>query len=194
MITRSNTLNIDGVRLTGAASSSDCYCDPGFFLGASSDKCEKMMLGADRHAALPATLGNLPLEEGFWRTTNSSMDVVECIVPEACVGGNKPGDYCRVGHTGPYCNVCEDSYSKDMLGVCNSCESLDNKQLISSLLLILGVIGAAFAFKKTVYKKYKNQVKGMKAAFRILFVSYQIMSGERVERGGGGGGGGTILN
>lgn len=45
------------------------------------------------------TLATLNLKEGYWRSSNSSKDILECYEPRACVGG--VGDYCETGYTGP---------------------------------------------------------------------------------------------
>lgn len=55
------------------------------------------------------TLASLTLEGGFWRTSNTSTEVLECHNADACSGGEAPscGDancldgYCAAGYTGP---------------------------------------------------------------------------------------------
>jgi len=157
-------------------SSNQCYCKPGWYLAESGIECEEMMEGAADNTPR-ATLAELPLEEGFWRATDSSLEVKSCMVPEACVGGNSTEEYCREGHTGPYCNVCEDNYSKDVFGLCNSCAGEgDMMSVLLTILTLIAMIVAAYFFNKKVLKKYKKEVRGMKAAFRIMFVSYQILA------------------
>ena len=169
------TLCTDVVRKS-TGSSNQCYCKPGWYLAASGDSCEEMMEGAADNTPR-ATLAELPLEEGFWRATDSSLEVKSCMVPEACVGGNSTDEYCREGHTGPYCNVCEDNYSKDVFGLCNSCAGEGGMMsVLLTILTLIAMIVAAYFFNKKVLKKYKKEVRGMKAAFRIMFVSYQILA------------------
>lgn len=55
------------------------------------------------------TLASLSLDEGYWRSSNVSMDIRECHLRSACVGGQAStcGDvncvqgYCATGYTGP---------------------------------------------------------------------------------------------
>lgn len=45
------------------------------------------------------TLQSLVLDEGYWRTSTSSVEILECYNKGACVGGSQ--DYCAAGYTGP---------------------------------------------------------------------------------------------
>lgn len=55
------------------------------------------------------TLASLSLDEGYWRTSNTSKDIRQCHNEDACVGGEAEmcGDvncaegYCAAGYTGP---------------------------------------------------------------------------------------------
>jgi len=163
-------------------SNNQCYCKPGWYLVASGNSCEEVMGGVADDAPR-STLAELPLEVGFWRASGNSTDVKICMVAEACVGGNETDAYCREGHTGPYCNVCEDGYSKDVFGLCNSCAGEGGAgSIILTILTLILLIAASFLFKKKVLKRYKKEVRGVKGALRIMFVTYQILAGERAER------------
>ena len=51
-----------------------------------------------------AMLASLPIQPGYWRSSNTSEDVHECLHSEACVGANgisDANDYCDEGYTGP---------------------------------------------------------------------------------------------
>lgn len=68
--------------------------------------CFDVFEGVDEFT-LGTTLETLKLEPGYWRTGNTSIDVRECPVAEACVGGTggtgrNGTNYCRDGHEGPY--------------------------------------------------------------------------------------------
>jgi hypothetical protein len=56
-----------------------------------------------------STLENLFIEENFWRIAADSPIILECRLPDACVGGSNftsNGDgYCKEGYTGPLCDV-----------------------------------------------------------------------------------------
>jgi len=123
-----------------------------------------------------ATLESLPLEEGFWRTTSTSTDIRACIVKEACVGGTEAGKYCAEGHEGPYCDVCEESYSKNSEGLCVSCEEMLSAGNITRVVVVLLLAFGLFAvFMKKFYEKYKRQFNALKATAKILFVSFQVI-------------------
>ena len=47
------------------------------------------------------TVASLTLEAGYYRTSNESTVILECYRHEACIGGNKHGDYCAAGYGGP---------------------------------------------------------------------------------------------
>ena len=85
----------------------------------------------------PITLGTLKIEPGYWRTSPTSIDVRECLVAGACVGGNDSTNNCREGHEAPYCNLCVDGWTMDPLMLCKSCENSTTDTAIT--LLILGV-------------------------------------------------------
>ena len=125
-----------------------------------------------------ATLNKLPLKKQFWRTTDDSTDVMECKVKAACLGGNDTSAYCLEGHEGPYCDVCKQGYSKDVMGICKSCsDTFSAWRVVTTVVVLLLMIFFIIIFKKKVYKKHKRKFQGLKAALRILFVSYQIMAG-----------------
>lgn len=48
-----------------------------------------------------ATVESLELEEGYYRVSNTSHDIMECYREAACTGGDDAGDYCATGYTGP---------------------------------------------------------------------------------------------
>ena len=159
----------------GAESGSSCFCLEGFFDN-GNNMCEVVMEGVSKRVK-KATLERLPLEPGYWRTTNTSRVVMSCIVAEACVGNDGAGNYCRVGHGGPYCDVCNSGYSKDVSGICQSCDSiLSPASILMNVSTLLLLLIAAVIVKKKFYSKYKRQFRGLKAAFRIFFVSYQIIA------------------
>jgi len=163
-IKRSTTAN----GTVGAEAVSDCFCLEGFFQ--YGDRCVDVMEGVFLNVT-KATLEHLPVKPGYWRTTEVSTEVVRCLVSEACVGSNSTGYYCREGHGGPYCDVCDDGFSKDVLGLCQRCdEMLSASSIVTTILLLFLLIGVGVVFKKVLYKKYKQQIRGLKATARILFV------------------------
>ena len=58
-----------------------------------------------------ATLASLPVRPGYWRSSNESLAVQECLLSDACSGArdiSKTDDYCAEGYTGP----CESTHSR----------------------------------------------------------------------------------
>ena len=156
----------------GATSVDDCFCEEKFFQ--DGDTCKDVFEGIEGDVN-KTTLETLPLQRGFWRTSNSSDNVRSCMVKEACVGGEEVDGYCRDGHGGPYCNVCEDGYNNDVLGLCVECEeTLSAGNIIITILLVMLFIVVIVVLKKKFYKKYKRQIQGLKASAKIMFVSYQV--------------------
>lgn len=49
-----------------------------------------------------ATIESLSIDRGYWRATNTSVDILPCYNPGACLGGvTGVKDYCHVGYRGP---------------------------------------------------------------------------------------------
>ena len=49
-------------------------------------------------------LANLPLAKGYWRSSNESTIIRQCLFEDACKGGSEIGgsnDYCADGYQGP---------------------------------------------------------------------------------------------
>jgi hypothetical protein len=110
----------------------------------------------------------------------NTSDIRPCFVSSACVGGSELGDYCRVGHRGPYCNVCEEGFSKDLFGSCQKCPSLITN-IVGTAVAVLGLIALAFALNfahKKLRKNKKIEAASDAAAcgLKILFVTYQILA------------------
>ncbi|GMH54037.1 hypothetical protein TrST_g5737 [Triparma strigata] len=49
--------------------------------------------------------------EGFWRTSNLSTEILTCLNPRHCKGGNDTANLCFDGYTGPLCAVCASGYA-----------------------------------------------------------------------------------
>jgi len=162
-----------------STSASDCICPKGTFLGQDKTKCEKASAGVEEMEE-GMTLQKLKLKRGSWRTFENSTDVRTCPVRDACLGGTKITEYCAEGHTGPYCNICKDGFSKDVFGLCHSCTSNAGDLLgtfgavvFIVILCILGWLGWKRMGKTNTGKqKRKRFLTGLK----ILFVTWQIMA------------------
>lgn len=65
----------------------------------------------------------LDMDEGFWRVNEFSSEVLKCPVQKSCLGGSNVAEQCRSGHTGMYCDVCEEGYVHGADGSCSGCEA-----------------------------------------------------------------------
>lgn len=49
-----------------------------------------------------ATIESLSIDRGYWRATNTSVNILACYNVKACLGGVTEGkDYCSNGYKGP---------------------------------------------------------------------------------------------
>jgi hypothetical protein len=87
-----------------------CVCPVGTFLTLERDLCVDFADDGVDLDQMGNTLETLRVLPGYWRTNNHSSDVRPCPVAEACVGWDVSATYCREGHNGPYCSLCEDGY------------------------------------------------------------------------------------
>ena len=63
--------------------------------------CTELLDHADSQGGT-ATLETLHADKGFWRATNKSRNVLECLNTKACRGGVTGDlDYCMAGYEGP---------------------------------------------------------------------------------------------
>ena len=82
----------------------DYFVDP--YIDDDGEHCTSCpSKGTDCDTDGTATLGNLPIADGYWRISNASMDVLECKpLGAACVGGSNFSDggegYCAEGYQG----------------------------------------------------------------------------------------------
>ena len=162
----------------------ECFCPAGHFLSNGGTKCAKAVRGVELNRK-GMTLQTLALKPGTWRTDPESIDIRDCPVEDACVGGN--ATYCLEGHLGPYCNLCEDGFSKDVFNICHLCSTSFFNLAMSFVTMLVGMLlvaGLVLAFKRYEKKVLANnaekreQVKKVKRAIvsacKILFVMYQV--------------------
>ena len=98
----SSTLKGSITEELGSTKIEACKCPMGTF-DDDEGKCNEVEDGMDVQE-IGMGLRSVNIEPGWWRTGPTSIDVRECPVAAACVGGNGT-DYCREGHEGPYCNL-----------------------------------------------------------------------------------------
>ncbi|GMH74227.1 hypothetical protein TL16_g06408 [Triparma laevis f. inornata] len=176
---------------TGSQDITDCEC-PSRTFDNLKGTCVVIVDGVDA-VNDGMTLTGLIMEPGFWRTGPRSVDVRECPVSDACIGGNETKAYCRDGHNGPYCNLCEDGYAKDPFLLCQSCDESGESVAITAAVLVaiaLALAGATYLMKRGAKKEeerlsregqarsgestYKRARRRLKNGGKIIFSGAQI--------------------
>ncbi|GMH86453.1 hypothetical protein TrVE_jg3945 [Triparma verrucosa] len=157
----------------GSTSAKDCKCPKGTY-DDGKGKCEVVKDGMD-DTAFGMCLENVTIDPGFWRVNSDSTDVRECHVSEACTGGNSTS-YCREGHTGPYCDLCVNGWTKDPLMLCKSCEN-SIVDVIPWWMLVAAVLGSLIYISKKKSRnpeEHRKKVKRFKNGGKIIFAGAQI--------------------
>jgi len=160
----------------GSTHEAACICPMATFDNGEG-KCVEIVEGI-RNDIEGLTLETLTLFPGWWRTANTSDDIRECLIAEACVGGNST-NMCREGHDGPYCNICVENYNPDPFGICKEC-AYSKKDVMFTCWVAVAIVVFFVVFKFLVKKKFggrgkgKNIWKRMKSGVKVMFASGQI--------------------
>jgi hypothetical protein len=87
-----------------------------------------------------STLEVMDLKPGSWRPGDKSDEFFQCPVKDACLGGNSTDGYCKTGHTGMLCAVCESGwYRRGSTSGCIPCPDSNE-----SLLMTAGISAGIF--------------------------------------------------
>lgn len=124
---------------------------------------------------------NLPLLEGWWRATNSTLNARQCPTTKACVGGsmrdaqwwptnrNLDNDdtgepygplsqsVCREGHYGAMCQFCRPGWQRSF-GLCKLCPDDAVQRFWLTTLLVIGVCLVLAAIAYLIYRKCQSEV------------------------------------
>jgi hypothetical protein len=66
----------------------------------------------------------LKLDKGFYRATNSCLQIIPSMLGFCEGSANAVNPYCTVHHQGHLCAICEEGYvHQGPLLICNSCDS-----------------------------------------------------------------------
>ncbi|EAS04694.2 WD domain, G-beta repeat protein (macronuclear) [Tetrahymena thermophila SB210] len=112
----------------------------------------------------------IELKNGYWRETNNTDTIVECVnAPDNCQGESSESKfYCKQGYIGPLCETCDieskiwpDRYSYAGNFSCKKCDSLNSYYLMQGLAFLLiilyviyGVVQSNFVSKKKIIGYY----------------------------------------
>eukprot|EP00903_Cladosiphon_okamuranus_P016944 g15619.t1 len=175
--------------------STTCQETPGTVINSTLvPTCQPMMTGADSTSNAGATLQTLDLEPGYYRTSPTSRDVLECHREEACIGGNDASQYCAEGYQGAYCAVCEEDYGSGYQFSCHRCVDQDAGSVataVTVLVVVVLVIALAIADLVAVVEQddtassWANRLKSYRnrlveaiplTAIKIVLVAWQIIT------------------
>ena len=126
-----------------------------------------------------ATVETLVLEHGFWRHSHATAQTLRCKLSGSwtpCRGGANAGDegdgYCKTGHRGPLCAVCDGYLYLDKLAAsCKDCEeaiayaATACGAALSVVLVLVGSV-AALIHQGSSCKRFKPRNALMKAISR----------------------------
>eukprot|EP00752_Nemacystus_decipiens_P006743 g6060.t1 len=163
--------------------------------GSGDVDCEQCVIvsGAEGiDCGLPgATLETLPVRQGYWRSSNKSLEIHSCLHSDACAGATRVSssdDYCQEGYTGPYCAVCIDGYGAGAGNTCYSCTSAKSRWLIVAgsffalMALLFMIVAVAFLIGGLdAVDEYGEKMKRWASKvplnkLKILVVIWQILT------------------
>ena len=150
-------------------------------LSVTKTECVKIVIEGIDGDKPGMNIESLRVMPGYWRTNLLSDDVRKCPVEIACIGWNstKSNGYCRIGHSGPLCNLCDEGFAPDAFGLCMECSKKLADVAVSATVFIIGAISVVIAYiwlNKKVFKKRPMLKKSVKTGAKILFVAFQILA------------------
>jgi len=107
----------------------------------------------------------MPLLPSYWRTSNSSADILKCYNEAACTPPTNSTDVCALNHVGPFCEMCAEGFAL-ATGACVSCK--DGKA--GSLVVCVMVLFLLCAVGWCVYSIKDREEVGAAVGAGGLFV------------------------
>jgi len=120
------------------------------------------------------TLNTLDLEEGYWRTTLNSTEILQCVNKKHCLGGANITDMCADGYTGPLCAVCDSGYAAMGSGellTCEQCTGTSIFKIFAWLIFVLVILTAALfvSFRTLLSEDSQRSVRSRSASFGKVY-------------------------
>ena len=155
----------------GAGKRFRCLCEVGLYM--FQGECKRCPLpGTSCTNETGVTLSTLPLEDGFWRPSNSSSDIRPC--PDVA-GGSASGcgggvPLCKEarGLTGVYCRTCTNSSAYYVSSECRPCAPLIDRWTAVSLGVAFGglalVLFGAWLWSRKCARKRLRTLRKQAAA------------------------------
>ena len=173
----------------GSVGIKSCVCPSFSFFDEEKSACLACELRGVACSVPGQTVETLEVESGYWRTGPRSLDVRPCHNAEHCIGRNATklakgtvvngsstsfafsDQYCSVGTTGPFCQVCMSGYS-GVMGNCRKCTSSRTWSKVATL-LVLVVFFIVFGYN--VSKLTKTKKKLLLISGKIIISTFQIL-------------------
>ena len=169
----------------GPETQDTCFAAPGFFLDYdqfTARPCSAFTaeIAFEACASLGSVIGvntsGLVMNEGFWRTSETSSDFRACPIESACIGG-LAGDLCDFNYTGPLCAVCETGFFFNGR-VCDSCSSMSSTNYaipltVFTLLVLAILLGKLYAYRSET--SLFKMIEPLEPKAKVLFTTYQII-------------------
>lgn len=107
---------------------------------------------SDRALCLGGT--NIGPQPGYWRSSNTSSNFIQCLLPEACLGMTAP-DYnptgeCAEGYQGILCTDCQPGYSRTGDYECSLCPNRIWNVVRLGLIFLVVVALIVFLIRSTL--------------------------------------------
>jgi hypothetical protein len=176
-----------------------CGCRAGFYVQAvdplfcdSAIECLECPHGMDCGFQQDHTRANIT--GAYYRLDNSSLNVVKCPFPDACVGNGTAGDaLCADGYKGPFCMICginathRHNWNGEKCELCNPTSEM-TVYIIVGLLGVLCVASVAYIARARKKKKslkrrtwFNNErmeafAEKFQTKYKILITFTQILS------------------
>lgn len=135
----------------GSNASEQCACRTGYYAHGTRErdapvdarlKCASCRPGSNC-SSLGITLETLPLDPGYWRGAPTAVEVYECRLRDACLGGplnaSSGLSRCSEGHTGVLCDVCEPGYFMGNQR-CNACISEERTANVLLVVIVFALV------------------------------------------------------
>ena len=111
-------------------------CPYGFYLLEPPTEVTNCHKCDDTKAECPGDNLIIP-KPGYFRVNPDTAEIVECVNPEACIGGDEVSTYgsCTAGYTGFMCGSCATNWVKSTWEECSECPSITTSVIWAALRL-----------------------------------------------------------
>ena len=140
-------------------------CANGTYNLVAGAKCESCPSGA-------VCQGTLLSKKGYWRSSNSSDNFIQCPNTDACLADSQVGEsgICKAGYKGNCCHSCQRGYMRTFLSECKKCLSKISSGVILFFILLADIILLVVMTRSSLQDAYKEQ--SITSTYYKIFVNY----------------------